>query len=71
MDWNKRRAALSVLALTPILIMQSCRISYKLNGSALDYTVYKTIHVVNIPIRAARLYPPLQQTFENALLDYI
>lgn len=71
MDWNKRRAALSVLALTLILIMQSCRISYKLNGSALDYTVYKTIHVGNFPIRAALVYPPLQQTFENALLDYI
>lgn len=71
MDWNKRRAAMSVLALTLILIMQSCRISYKLNGSALDYTVYKTIHVGNFPIRAALVYPPLQQTFENALLDYI
>lgn len=71
MDWNKRRAALSVLALTLILIMQSCRISYKLNGSALDYTVYKTIHVGYFPIRAALVYPPLQQTFENALLDYI
>lgn len=50
---------------------QGCRISYKLNGAALDYNVYKTIHVSEFPIRAALVYPPLQQTFENRLLDYI
>lgn len=50
---------------------QGCRISYKLNGAALDYNVYKTIHVSEFPIRAALVYPPLQQTFENQLLDYI
>lgn len=48
-----------------------CRISYKLNGAAIDYSVYKTIYVSNFPIRAALVYPPLQQTFENELLDYI
>lgn len=51
--------------------LPACRISYKFNGSALDYTVYKTIHVSNFPIRAALVYAPLQQTFENELLDYI
>ena len=57
--------AVGVLALT------ACRISYKFNGAALDYSVYKTIHVSEFPIRAALVYPPLQQTFENDLLDYI
>lgn len=50
---------------------QSCRISYKFNGAALDYNVYKTIYVSEFPIRAALVYPPLQQTFENDLLNYI
>ena len=54
-----------------LLIPTGCRISYKLNGSALDYTVYKSIAICNLPIRAALVYPPLQQTFENALLDYV
>lgn len=49
----------------------SCRISYKLNGAALDYNVYKTVHISEFPIRAALVYPPLQQMFENALLDYV
>lgn len=54
-----------------LLVLVSCRISYKFNGSALDYNVYKTIQVSEFPIRAALVYPPLQQTFENQLLDYI
>lgn len=37
----------------------------------MDYNVYKTIQVSDFPIRAALVYPPLQQTFENELLDYI
>lgn len=53
------------------LIPQSCRISYKLNGAAIDYTVYRTIKVGEFPIRAALVYAPLQQQFENTLLDYI
>lgn len=64
-----------ILRFALILIMScmvgGCRISYKLNGAAIDYTVYKTIYVSNFPIRAALVYPPLQQTFENELLDYI
>lgn len=60
-----------ILAVMLITAMPACRISYKFNGSALDYTVYKTIHVSEFPIRAALVYPPLQQTFENELLDYI
>lgn len=59
-------AAILLMAVAP-----SCRISYKLNGAALDYSVYRTIHVSEFPIRAALVFPPLQQTFENELLDYI
>ena len=51
--------------------LPACVPSFKLNGSALDYTVYKTIRVGEFPIRAALVYAPLQQTFENNLQDYI
>ncbi len=61
---------LLLLLLLP-LCLSSCRISYKLNGAALDYNIYHTVHVAEFPIRAALVYPPLQQTFENQLLDYI
>ena len=54
-----------------LFALTGCVPRYTFNGSALDYSVYKTIHVANFPIRAALVYPPLQQTFENELLDYI
>lgn len=63
------RIPLTVIAL--VLTAQSCRISYKFNGAALDYNVYKTINIGQFPIRAALVYAPLQQTFENELSDYI
>lgn len=48
-----------------------CRISYKFNGSALNYNIYKTISIANFPIRAALVYPPLQQIFENKLINMV
>lgn len=67
---NLRFIAVS-MALVMAFVINSCRISVKMNGSALDYNIYKTIHVSEFPIRAALVYPPLQQMFENQLLDYI
>jgi hypothetical protein len=61
----------AVALLVMLFTWQGCTVSYKFNGAALDYNVYKTIFVSNFPIRAALVYPPLQQTFENELLDYI
>lgn len=63
------RVVLGCVALVA-MTLSSC-VSYSLNGSAIDYTIYSTISVSEFPIRAALVYPPLQQTFENELLDYI
>ncbi|MDE7154077.1 MAG: hypothetical protein K2O00_06505 [Muribaculaceae bacterium] len=60
-----------MLLLAMLPVWQGCIPSYKLNGSAMDYSVYKTIHISEFPIRAALVYPPLQQTFENELMDYV
>jgi len=69
MDWIKR-VALTACAMM-LLPLTACVPSYKLNGSAIDYSVYRTISIENFPIRAALVYPPLQVTFENTLVDYI
>lgn len=66
-----KRIIMAVITGMMLMVPQACRISYKLNGAAIDYTVYKTIHVGEFPIRAALVYAPLQQMFENELLDYI
>ncbi len=66
------KISLKILFLLAFLsVNNSCTISYKFNGAALDYNVYRTIHVSEFPIRAALVYPPLQQTFELELLNYI
>lgn len=54
-----------------LFALPACRISYKFNGAALDYTVYKTVHISEFPIRAALVYAPLQQTFETELQNYV
>lgn len=66
MAWNKW-----LLVCIMALAAGGCVPSYKLNGSAIDYSVYRSISIENFPIRAALVYPPLQVTFENALVDYI
>lgn len=60
-----------IMALFTCVMSTSCRINVTLNGAAIDYNVYKTIHVGEFPIRAALVYAPLQTTFENELLNYI
>lgn len=69
MDWSNRITKW-VAGAVAALICTAC-VSYTFNGSAIDYTVYRTIQVGEFPIRAALVYPPLQQTFENELLNYI
>ena len=54
-----------------LLVFESCKISYTLNGAAIDYTKYKTVSIGDFPIRAALVYPPLQQTFENKIINMI
>ncbi|MBE6305957.1 MAG: hypothetical protein E7082_08625 [Bacteroidales bacterium] len=70
MVWNKKLKA-AILAVVAAVAVNGCIPVYKLNGSAIDYNVYKTISIENFPIRAALVYAPLQVTFENTLVDYI
>ena len=67
----RKTLMLLTLGLLQIILATSCRINFTLNGAAIDYNVYKTIHVGEFPIRAALVYAPLQTTFENELLNYI
>lgn len=66
-----RNAVALIIALVCLLPSGGCIPHYTLNGSSINYDIYKTVNVSDFPIRAALVYPPLQQTFENELLDYI
>lgn len=66
-----RKLKVLIYILPLMIILQGCTISYRFNGSAINYDIYRTIDITDFPIRAALVYPPLQQTFENKLLDYV
>lgn len=66
-----RTAVAAVVITVATAILASCSFSWRMNGTAINYDVYKTINIAEFPIRAALVYPPLQQTFENQLLDYV
>lgn len=73
---QRRKLSARVMTLMTVIMLMaatavSCRISYKFNGAALDYSIYRTVNIGQFPIRAALVYPPLQQTFENKLMDYV
>lgn len=59
------------MALAAALLLTPSCVSYKFNGSALNYDVYRTIRISDFPIRASLVYPPLQQIFENRLMDVV
>lgn len=59
-----------ILVMLVMLVAQGC-ISYKFNGASIDYNKYKTVSFANFPIRAALVYPPLQQVFQNKLQDVV
>ena len=66
-----RTVAVMAVAVVAAVAAVSCSISYKMNGAALDYSIYKTISISEFPISAALVYPPLQQTFENKMIDMV
>jgi len=51
------------------LLIVSCTISYKFNGSSIDYTKTKTISISDFPNTAELVFPPLSQEFSEALRD--
>jgi hypothetical protein len=56
-----------LLSLLIALTFVSCALSYKFNGSSIDYSKIKTITIASFPNNAPLVYPPLAQNFNDAL----
>jgi len=68
MDWiNKLKQPLALLSL--LILMSSCKIGYKFNGSSIDYTKIKTISIATFPLKALYQYAPLATKFNEDLKD--
>lgn len=60
---------LTGILLVLTLLLTSCTIGYKFNGASIDYSKTKTITIVDFPIRAQLVYPPLGPAFDEQLKD--
>ena len=49
--------------------LSACSVSYKFNGSSIDYTKTKTIQIKDFPIRSAYVWGPMASIFNNELRD--
>ena len=58
-----------IIFLSTFFGLSSCLVSYKFNGSTIDYTKIRTITVTDFPNHAALVYPPLATNFSEALKD--
>lgn len=57
------------LLLCLTLILRSCTISYKFNGTSINYDKIKSISFDKFPIRSAYVWAPMESMFYNTLTD--
>ena len=58
-----------LITLILALSLISCSVSYKFNGSSIDYTKVKTIQIADFPNRANYVWGPMANMFNNELKD--
>lgn len=68
MDWNKKAPKLFALVAL-VLVIVSCTVSYKFNGSSINYNLVKTITIETFPLQSDYVYAPLGTTFNQELQD--
>ncbi len=69
MIWIKQLKIASILVVL-VALMTSCSISYKFNGSSIDYTKIKTISFETFPNRSIGfVWGPMESMFNTALQD--
>lgn len=61
---------ISILSIVFVLVgLASCAVSYKFNGSSVDYSKIKTISISDFPNQAPLVVPSLSADFTEALKD--
>ena len=71
MDWNKAKYYLTTTIAIAVIavIMKSCAVSFKFNGTSIDYSKIKTISISEFTNTATLVYPPLVIQLNEALQD--
>lgn len=70
MAWNRlKNRATGILIGLSMLLLVSCTISYKFNGTVIDYSKIKSIAITDFTNRAAMVYAPLTAVFNEEIRD--
>ena len=69
MDWTSKTTYKLLAFSCWLLVVSACSVSYKFNGSNIDYTKIKTIQIVDFPIRSNYVWGPMAPMFNNELKD--
>ena len=64
MNWIKKIARPLILVVLPAVII-ACSVSYKFNGSSINYDKVKTISIADFPIKSEYVYAPLATKFNE------
>lgn len=67
MDWIKKKIYMEMLFIC--IVVSSCTISYKFNGSSINYDKVKSISIADFPIKSEYVYAPLATQFNEDLKD--
>ena len=70
MAWSKKLIKHISVVLGMVMLLSACTISYKFNGSSIDYTKIKTISFETFPNRSIGfVWGPMESMFNTALQD--
>ena len=70
MAWSKKLVKHISVVLGMVMLLSACTISYKFNGSSIDYTKIKTISFETFPNRSIGfVWGPMESMFNTALQD--
>ena len=70
MAWNKKLMKRMGMLMLVAVLVSACSISYKFNGSSIDYTKVKTISFETFPNRSVGfVWGPMESMFNTALQD--
>ena len=70
MDWNRMKHKAGMAAAAVVLLFTvSCRISYKLNASSIDYNTVKTISIEPFVNHSLYQWAPMTSMFNESISD--
>ena len=70
MNWIKKIIRPLLLFGLPLVVI-ACTVSYKFNGSSINYDKVKTISIADFPIKSEYVYAPLATKFNEDLKGYL